>query len=140
MSLGLCPSASLVVRDQGSKQGGVASAEPKAVPEPMEVDGEEEDKGASAHSDDDSGSDSDSDMGDGNPPLPIPPIGVQRPPHRGRGYPPMPIGGRRGHMFNPFNPGADETFGGQGHRLGGREGQVIAGDSVRQSERALLAG
>ena len=43
-------------------------------------------------------------------------------------------------LINPFNPAADEMFGGQGHRLGGQEGQVVAGDAVRQAERAALAG
>lgn len=136
-ALGLCPSTSLVVSDQRAKEGGGAkevggaTSQPKSAPEPMEIEEEGEDQDL-AHSDN-SGSDSDSDTEHGNQRLPhIPPIGIHRPPWRG---PPQ-----GGQMFNPFNPAADETFGGQGHRLGGREGQVVAGDNVRRSQIASQAG
>lgn len=120
-SLGLCPSTSLVVGP--SKKRGMASAEP-VDPSLMEVD-----KDSSPEDADGSSLDSDDEGERVNPPLPLPPAGHQRLPPRGR----------RGPIFNPFNAAADETFGGQGHRLGGRETQVVVGDSVRQSQRAVQA-
>lgn len=99
----------------------------------------------------DSVSDSDDGMEDGNvplhPPYPFRPPGVggQVPHHpmpRGRG-PILPHGrphGPGGHRFNPFHAGGDEVFGGSGHRLGGKEGGVVAGDNLRRAEKTRLAG
>lgn len=118
------------VTSGGVASGGVVSAEPEVELEDMDTNEEgEEIKDNSDSSSDDSGSDSNAGMGRRNLPLPAyPPFG---PPGRQ---------GHGGHMINPFYHAAGGRFGGTGHRLGGKEGQVIAGDSSRRSKKALLAG
>ena len=87
-------------------------------PEPMDID--RGDRGSMAHSNSDDDDDDDDDdgriggMGRGNLPLPMPPF-----------RPPMGFG-RRQQRFNPFG-GVNDTFGGAGHRLGGKEGNLATG-------------
>lgn len=105
----------------------MVSSRRDVIPEPMDIPDvdasawKEEMEESDSHSDD-----SDSNAGRNPPPFPIPPVGRQR--------------GQRGGMFNPLNPAANRRFGGRGHRLGGRGGQVLPEDDNRQSQRAAMSG
>lgn len=82
-----------------------------------DMDGSDQDSDDPNSNDPDSGGDDD--MGIGNRPL-LPPYVI--PPLGPRGVMPV-VPGRRGPRrgrFNPFQQG--ERFGGEGHRLGGKEG------------------
>ena len=147
--LGLCPSASLIINIAKSQpQVGVASdashhRSPELRPHPEPMDSNEDDP--MQHEDqpmvesdndfDNPDSDNASYMGIGNVPL-LPPVGIGPGEHV---VPPLgpggimgpggivPIGtGRRGRRarLDPFHSG---RFGGEGHRLGGKEGPSITG-------------
>ena len=143
----MCPSTSLVVSK--SSKGGVAvraaMATPKAADEPMDVD-ECEDKSRPHASESDSDSDSE-ESGNQPGPMPMPMPALPPPPPmwgRGQGGVRGGGGGQRGQyvgrgvpLFNPFNPNADDSFGGRGHRLGGREDAAAIPGGV---ESAVLSG
>ena len=104
--------------------------------EPMEVGDRRDD----AQSD----SDSDSDPGMQPPPFanfPPPPPHMGLPPAFGR-----PRGQRRRVQFGPpappmfFGGGDDEVFGGEGHKLGGKEPALAFGDAQRLKEKRQEAG
>lgn len=112
-------------------------------PEPMDTD----DRSHSNDSPSDSGDsdESDSDIADRNVPIPAPNPVLGPRPHRNIGPQPFPPGnfgppGRRGRMIhNPLYPRGDDMFSGGGHRLGGKEGPVVVGDSAR-AKKTRLAG
>ena len=130
-------------RSQHPPHQGQRSDEFRISDEAMETEEHEpdqQDKAASSHSD--SSDDDDDDPSNQQPPFnfppPLPHLGL--PPAFGRNVPPHIPQPRVNVNFPPRHQAAfmggddDELFGGEGHRLGGKEARMVFGDAQRPAE------
>lgn len=110
--------------------------------ETEEQEPDQQDKVAMLHSDSSDDDDDDDDPSNQQPPLhfPPPPPHLGLPPAFGRNVPPHLHQPRANVHFPPRHQAAfmggddDELFGGEGHRLGGKEAHMVFGDAQRQAE------